>query len=165
MIDISLIAAVADNRVIGNGQVLPWHIPSDLKYFRDMTIGKPVIMGRLTFDSVGSPLPGRQNIVVSRNSNLDIGNAMAVNSVEQAIQVGRQESELLGVSELFIAGGAQIYEAAIKFCTRIYITEVHDSPEGDVFFPKVDWNMWREVSRKYHRSENSRPAHSFVVYE
>ena len=165
MIDISLIAAVADNRVIGNGQALPWHLPDDLKYFRDMTIGKPVIMGRLTFDSVGSPLPGRQNIVVSRNSNLDIGNAIAVNSVEEAIQVGRQESELLGVSELFIAGGAQIYEAAIKFCTRIYITEVHDSPEGDVFFPKVDWNMWREVSREYHRSENSRPAHSFVVYE
>ncbi len=72
---------------------------------------------------------------------------------------------MLGVSELFIAGGAQIYEAAIKFCTRIYITEVHASPEGDVFFPKLDWNMWREVSREYHESENSRPAYSFVVYE
>ena len=165
MIDISLIAAVADNRVIGNGQALPWHLPNDLKYFRDMTIGKPVIMGRLTFDSVGSPLPGRQNIVVSRDSNLDIGNTIVVNSVEQAIQVGCQESEMLGVSELFIAGGAQIYEAAIKFCTRIYITEVHASPEGDVFFPKLDWNMWREVSREYHESENSRPAYSFVVYE
>jgi len=165
VIDISLIAAVADNRVIGSGQVLPWHLPNDLKYFRDMTIGKPIIMGRLTFDSVGSPLPGRKNIVVSRTCNLDIENIIAVNSIEEAIQVGREESKLLGVSELFIAGGGQIYEKALKFCTRIYITEVHDSPEGDIFFPKVDWTAWREVSRKYHEPENSRPAYSFVVYE
>ena len=78
MIDISLIAAVADNRVIGNGQALPWHLPNDLKYFRDMTIGKPIILGRLTFDSVGKPLPGRQNIVVSRDSNLKIDNAICL---------------------------------------------------------------------------------------
>jgi len=160
-----LIAAVADNRVIGNGQVLPWHLPTDLKYFRDLTIGKPVIMGRLTFDSVGSPLPGRKNIVVSRSSDLNIDDVISVNSIEEAIQVGLQESKLLGMSEVFIAGGAQIYKGALKFCTRIYITEVHDSPEGDILFPTVDWTIWREVSRQYHDSQDSRPAHSFVIYE
>ena len=130
-----------------------------------MTIGKPIIMGRLTYESVGSPLPDRKNIVVSRNSNLDVDNVIAVNSIEEAIQVGRQESQLLGEREVFIAGGAQIYEVALKFCTRLYITEVHDSPEGDILFPKVDWTIWREVSRQYHESENSCPPHSFVVYE
>lgn len=165
MIDISLIAAVADNRVIGNGQVLPWHLPNDLKYFRDLTIGKPVIMGRLTFDSVGSPLPGRKNIVVSRSSDINIDDVISVNSIEEAIQVGLQECKLLGMSEVFIAGGAQIYKVALKFCTRIYITEVHDLPEGDILFPMVDWTIWSEVSRQYHDSQDRRPAHSFVIYE
>ena len=165
MIDICLIAAVAENRVIGNGQVLPWKIPTDLKYFRDLTMGKPIIMGRLTYDSVGSPLPGRKNIVVSRRSNLDIENTIVVRSIEDAIKVGRQESQLLGVKDLFVVGGAQIYEDALKFCTRIYITEVHDSPQGNILFPEVDWTLWKETSRQYHGPENSQPAYSFVVYE
>jgi len=163
--EISIIAAVADNRVIGKGLELPWYLPPDLKYFRSITMGKPIVMGRLTFDSVGSPLPGRTNIVVSSNKDVQIDGVKVANSIDQALSLAQKESARIGVGEIIIAGGAQIYEATLNLCTRIYITEVHQNPEGDIFFPIVDWDAWSEVSRKFHSPANGWPAFSFVVYE
>ncbi len=165
MINISIIAAVADNRVIGNGRELPWHLPADLKYFRDVTMGKPVIMGRLTFDSIGSPLAGRKNIVVTRNPDFRVNGATSVVSVPEALSLGLREAEIAGVDEICVVGGAQIYEASLSHCTRMFITEVHLSAEGAILVPVVDWGVWKEVSRQFHRPSNGQPAYSFVNYE
>ncbi len=156
---------MADNRVIGKGLELPWHLPPDLKYFRSITLGKPIVMGRLTYDSVGSPLPGRTNIVVSSNKDINIKGVKMANSVDVALSHALKESKRIGVEEVMIVGGAKIYEATLNLCTRLYITEVHERPEGDVLFPEVDWGAWSEVSRQFHPPTNDCPAFSFVIYE
>ena len=164
---ISLIVAYSSNRVIGIDGQLPWHIPDDLKYFKAITIGKPIIMGRKTFDSIGKPLPGRLNIIITKNTDLIIEECVVVNNLEAAITEAKnylmmQDSEQ---EEIFIIGGAQIFKQSMQFVNKIYITEVHAEYAGDVFFGELSSNDWIEVSRDLHDSENDKIPFSFVIYK
>ena len=164
---ISLIVAHSANRAIGiNGQ-LPWHIPDDLKYFKAITTGKPIIMGRKTFESIGKPLPERLNIVITTNVDLTIENCLVVNNLETAILEAQNfyKTKATEQKEIFIIGGAQIFKQSIEFVNRIYITEIHAEYAGDVFFEELRSDDWVEVSRDIHNSENDIIPFSFVLYE
>jgi dihydrofolate reductase len=138
-----MIAALTDERVIGRGMEIPFRYPEDMKHFRTVTAGHAVIMGRTTFDSIGKPLKGRRNIVVTRNKDLKIEGAEIAHDVWGAIALARQTDP-----EPMVLGGAQIYEAALPVATRLYLTYVHVKHEGDVFFPELDPREWREVERR-----------------
>jgi dihydrofolate reductase len=140
---LSMIAALTDERVIGRGIEIPFRYPEDMKHFRTVTAGHAVIMGRTTFDSIGKPLKGRRNIVVTRNKGLSIEGAEIAHDVWDAIALARQTDP-----EPVILGGGQLYEAALPVATRLYLTYVHVKHEGDVFFPELDESEWREVERR-----------------
>jgi dihydrofolate reductase len=164
---ISLIVAHSSNRVIGIDGQLPWHIPDDLKYFKAITIGKPIIMGRKTFDSIGKPLPGRLNIIITKNTDLLIEECVVVNNLEAAISEAKNyfKTQDTEQEEIFIIGGAQIFKQSMEFVNKIYITEVHADYAGDVFFDELSDNDWIEVSRDLHDSENDKIPFSFVTYK
>jgi dihydrofolate reductase len=145
---ISLVVAVADNGVIGRDGTLPWRISADLKTFRRLTMGKPLIMGRRTFQSLKKPLDGRDNIVVSRNPDYGPAGAIIAHDFAAALEAARACAMQRGVDEIAVIGGTRVFEAALPLAHRIYKTEVHASPTGDAFFPAVDWREWREVSRE-----------------
>lgn len=164
---INVIAAVADNNAIGRDNALLWHISEDLKYFKKMTYGLPVIMGRRTFESLGRPLPGRLNIVVTRKTkemSFPEG-VVAVSSLEEAFAAA-EESQLCESKQCFIIGGGQIYFESLAFADRLYITEVHTCvSDADVFFPAVDRDLWEEVSRSQTMTDiKSGLSFNFVVY-
>ncbi len=144
---ITFVVAVAENGVIGRGGKLPWHVPSDLKTFKQLTLGKPVIMGRKTFDSIGKPLPGRDNIVVTRDAAFSVEGVERAETIDAALAIARSKAAARGVDEIAIIGGAQIYAAAMGLVDRIYLTRIHARPEGDATFPELDPHVWREVSR------------------
>lgn len=159
---ISLIAAVADNGIIGRDGALPWRLPSDLKYFKSITMGKPIIMGRKTFESIGRPLPGRPNIVVSRNSGFSFEGIERFSSLGAAMI----HSSSLGANEAMVIGGAAVFREALNFAQRLYLTEVHARTKGDVYFPNRRPEDWTEISRAYHSATSQDEfEHSFVVYE
>jgi dihydrofolate reductase len=160
---IALIAAVADNRVIGANGALPWKISADLKHFKALTMSKPVVMGRRTFDSIGRPLPGRPNIVVSRGNALPDGVDVA-SDFEEAVAVARRRAAECGAEEIMIIGGETLYRALLPRAERIYLTEVHEEVEGDAFFPELDAAEWVEVSRE-DRADIYRAPVSFVTLE
>ena len=166
---ISLIVAMSENRVIGAGGDLPWHLPADLKHFKATTLGKPIIMGRKTFDSIGRPLPGRRNIVVTRNREWSREGVDVVESVEAAVTLakgaGAKGTGAKDTDEVMITGGAQIYAQAMAMVDRLYITEVALTVMGDTCFPEFDVSDWREVSRDAHPAEDDKPAYAFIVYE
>ncbi len=163
---ISLIVAHSSNRVIGIDGQLPWHIPDDLKYFKAITIGKPIIMGRKTFDSIGKPLPGRLNIIITKNTDLTIEECVVVNNLEAAITEAKNyfKTQDTEQEEIFIIGGAQIFKQSMEFVNKIYITEVHAEYAGDVFFDELSDNDWIEVGRDLHDSQNDKIPFSFVTY-
>lgn len=163
---ISLIVAHSSNRVIGIDGQLPWHIPDDLKYFKAITIGKPIIMGRKTFDSIGKPLPGRLNIIITKNTDLTIEECVVVNNLEAAITEAKNyfKTQDTDQEEIFIIGGAQIFKQSMEFVNKIYITEVHAEYAGDVFFDELSDNDWIEVGRDLHDSQNDKIPFSFVTY-
>ena len=163
---ISLIVAHSSNRVIGVDGQLPWHIPDDLKYFKAITIGKPIIMGRKTFDSIGKPLPGRLNIIITKNTDLTIEECVVVNNLEAAITEAKNyfKTQDTEQEEIFIIGGAQIFKQSMEFVNKIYITEVHAEYAGDVFFDELSDNDWIEVGRDLHDSQNDKIPFSFVTY-
>ena len=163
---ISLIVAHSSNRVIGIDGQLPWHIPDDLKYFKAITIGKPIIMGRKTFDSIGKPLPGRLNIIITKNTDLTIAECVVVNNLEAAITEAKNyfKTQNTEQEEIFIIGGAQIFKQSMEFVNKIYITEVHAEYAGDVFFDELSDNDWIEVGRDLHDSQNDKIPFSFVTY-
>ena len=163
---ISLIVAHSSNRVIGIDGQLPWHIPDDLKYFKAITMGKPIIMGRKTFDSIGKPLPGRLNIIITKNTDLTIEECVVVNNLDAAITEAKNyfKTQDTDQEEIFIIGGAQIFKQSMEFVNKIYITEVHADYAGDVFFDELSDNDWMEVSRDLHDSENDKIPFSFVTY-
>ena len=144
---ISLIVAVAENGVIGHGGALPWYVPSDLKTFRRMTMGKPVIMGRKTYASIGKPLPGRDNIVVTRDAAFSADGTDRAASVDEALDIARRKAEANGADEIMVIGGAEIFALTLPLADRIYLTRIHARPDGDVWFPEPDPHIWREVSR------------------
>jgi len=156
---LSTIVAMAKNNVIGAHNDLPWHLPADLKYFKAVTLGKPIIMGRKTFDSIGKPLPGRQNIVVTRNVGWSHAGVDVAPSVEAAIALAA------GAEEIMITGGAQIFKSTMGLVDHLYITEISLDVEGDTYFPEFSTEDWKEVSRQENASEGGKPAYAFVVYE
>jgi dihydrofolate reductase len=161
---IALIVAAADNDVIGRDNALPWHLPADLKHFKRITMGKPIIMGRRTFDSIGRPLPGRSNIVISRRSDYAAKGVHCVTSLEAAIELAQKAARAEGSDELMIIGGAQIYALALPLARRLYLTRVHTQPPGDAFLSGIDWAEWRELSREENPGTDEHPAHTFLEY-
>jgi dihydrofolate reductase len=143
-----LVAAVAENGVIGLDGGMPWRLPGDLKHFKRTTLGKPVIMGRRTFDSIGrKPLPGRPNIVLTRDRNFRADGVISAATVDEAIQAAEREAAKSGADEIAIIGGSTLYEETLPRADRLYLTEVHANPKGDTRFPSFNRAEWREISR------------------
>ncbi len=150
---VALVVAVAENGVIGRGGEMAWWIPSELRHFRRLTMGKPVVMGRRTFASLKKPLDGRDNIVITRNRDFAPKGAIAVESVEQALKVAADCALARASNEIMVIGGAEIYTQLMPHAKRIYLTRVHAEPEGDIRFPDFDAGNWREVESVYHPRE------------
>ena len=160
-----LIAALAQNRVIGRDNQLPWHLPADLKHFKAKTLGKPIIMGRKTWDSLGRPLPGRLNLVVSRQAGLQLEGAEVFPSLEAAIVRADEWAREQGVDELMLIGGAQLYEQGLALAKRLYLTRVALQPEGDAWFPVFAEEAWRCCECEEHEAGESTPAHRFETWQ
>ncbi|NBN63397.1 dihydrofolate reductase [Pannonibacter tanglangensis] len=142
-----VVAAVAENGIIGAGNAMPWHVPSDLKHFKALTLGRPVVMGRRTFASLGRPLPGRFNIVISRGApDLPEGVAL-VPSLDAGLALAAGRPETAEFGEVMVIGGGQIYAQAMPLADRLEITRIHASPQGDTLFPPIDPALWQEVAR------------------
>ena len=157
---ICLVAALAENRVIGNNNALPWHLPADLKRFKALTMGHPVVMGRKTYESIGKPLPGRRNLVITRNRDYSAAGCEIVHSLDEAIAACR------GANELFIIGGAELYRESLPRAQRLEFTEIHAEFEGDATFPEYFLAHWRETGREIHINEAGIPfRYDFVRYE
>ena len=148
--DIVLVAAIGSNHVIGRGGQLPWHIRSDLQHFKRLTINRPVVMGRHTFESIGKVLPGRTNIVLSRDFSVPAPGALIATSFDAALGAARSDAKKRGVNEIMVIGGSSIFERTMPMATRLEITHVHASPEGDRFFPEIDPAQWQLRSRTEH---------------
>jgi dihydrofolate reductase len=164
-----MIAAMAENRVIGLAGGMPWHIPEDLRYFKEKTQGHPVVMGRKTYEAIGAALPGRANIVVTRNRDFAAPDADVVHDLAAALEKARAIAEIEGGEEVFVIGGAEIYAQAIAEAGRLYLTEVHAEPDGDAFFPELAEGDWKETARDDRDADESdgpdAPAYSFVIFE
>lgn len=145
---IVLVAAIGENNAIGIDGELPWHISSDLKHFRALTINRPIVMGRKTFDSIGKALEGRTSIVVSRSLARVASGVVLATSIDAALGVARADAEKRGVDEIMVIGGGDIFSALISRASRLEITHVHASPEGDSFFPEIDPQQWEQQSRR-----------------
>ncbi len=161
---ISLIAAMGRNRVIGNKGKLPWHMPADLEYYKSKIKGKTVVMGRKTFDSMGNkPLPNRTNIIITRDQNYKVEDALVVHSAEEAIK----EAEKINPNqELMVIGGSEIYKEFLPRANRIYLTIIEGEFKGDAFFPEYDITEWKEVSYEEHERDKDNPYdYRFVVLE
>ena len=156
-ITVSAIVAMSENRCIGKDNDLPWHIPEDLKHFKKVTMGKPIIMGRKTFESIvarlGKPLPGRDNIVVSR-SGFKAEGAIVCDNIESALEKAKSLAAEKGLDEIIIGGGTQIFELALLYTGRIYLTDVHMHVDGDAFFPPLG-EEWRETEREEYDGDPS----------
>lgn len=163
---ISIIVAVASNRVIGVEGRLPWRIPADMKRFVETTMGKPVIMGRKTFEEFNKPLKGRANIVVSGRNDFQPEGVTVVPTLAEGLKLAETIAGANEEDEVMVIGGARIYEEALPRAERVYLTEVEGDFEGDTFFPELVEEQWREVSRQNHEGDESgAPAYSFVVLE
>ena len=162
---LSLIAALGENRVIGVDNSMPWHLPGDFKYFKATTLGKPIIMGRKTWDSLGRPLPGRLNIVVSRQTDLKLEGAQVFASLDAAVERAEAWALEQGVDELMLIGGAQLYAQGLEQADRLYLTRVALSPDGDAWFPEFDRSQWKLVSNVENAAQGDKPAYSFEVWE
>ena len=165
---LAMIAAVAKNRVIGVENQLPWRLPNDLQNFKRITMGKPLIMGRKTFESIGSkPLPGRTNIVLTRDpSTHQAEGVQYVRSAQAAVSLAEQVCLETEVDETMIIGGGQIYEFFMPFAQRLYITQVHEDVDGDALFPEFSEDDWKLMERRdFSASEDSPHAYSFLVFD
>lgn len=163
---VCLIVAVADNGVIGRGGTMPWQLASELKYFRRRTLGKPVIMGRKTFQAIGKPLPGRDNIVITRDAEFKAAGTMVVASLAAALAAGRVAAAASGASEIMVIGGADIYRQALASADRVYLTRIHIQPEGDTVFSPLDAGYWRLTNESpLPQSEAERPLATVCVYD
>jgi dihydrofolate reductase len=158
---LAMIAALAENRVIGLDNQMPWHLPADLKHFKATTLGKPIIMGRKTWDSLGRPLPGRLNIVVSRQPGLQLEGAEVFSELSAALARADQWAREQGVDELMLIGGAQLYAQALPLAERLYLTRIALNPDGDAFFPEWPAGEWRCVSRDPQPASGPTPAYCF----
>jgi dihydrofolate reductase len=155
---LSLIVAIAKNRVIGVNNTLPWHLPEDLKRFRALTTGHHIIMGRKTYDSLGRLLPGRTTVIVTRNPDYKVEGAIVVHSLEAAITACGDDNEA------FLIGGAELYKDGLKLANKLYITEIDAEYEGDAFFPEFEASQWFAAQRESHQAENGL-GFSYITYQ
>lgn len=157
---ISFLFAMGENRVIGKDNDLPWHLPADLAYFKKVTLGHPIIMGRKTYESIGRPLPGRKNIVVTRNEHFAAEGCTVVHSVEEAL------SSLPKNEEIFVIGGTNLFEAFYGHADRMYVTFIHESFEGDTYFREIKDTEWRLVSTEENKKDQkNKYDYDFLVYD
>lgn len=165
VVPVAMIAALAQNNAIGINNKMPWHLPADLRYFKAVTLGKPVVMGRKTFDSLGRPLPGRSNIVITRDRHYRAEGIQVVHSLEQALSLAGHIAQGQA-EEVMVIGGAEIYRQALLVAQRLYLTRVAKHFAGDAFFPELEPQAWRLVSREDHLADSGQPlAYSFQVLE
>ncbi|MCX7922505.1 MAG: dihydrofolate reductase [Clostridia bacterium] len=156
---ISLIVAMDKNRAIGKDNKLPWNLPADLAYFKKVTMGHTVIMGRKTFESIGKPLPGRQNVVVTRNKNYVAEGCSTIHSIEEALKYRENE-------EAFVIGGADIFKEFLPCTDRLFITLIDDEFEGDTYFPQIEYSKWLLISKTTGEKNEKNPyTYHFLVYE
>lgn len=156
---ISIISALASNRVIGIGNTLPWRLPEDLKRFKALTMGHHIIMGRKTYESIGKPLPGRTTVIITR------GNYPATEGVKIAHSLNEAMAVCAGDEEIFFVGGAEIYTQALPLADRLYLTEIQSEVDGDAWFPEFDRAGWRELARDIRRDEVNGLEYHFVIYD
>ncbi len=163
---LSALVAMAQNGVIGRNNAIPWRLPQDLRRFKALTMGHPVIMGRKTYESIGRPLPGRTNIIVTRQNDYGIGGAIVAGSLTEALRLANdiEQGRTDENNESFVIGGADIFRDALPLCDRLYITEIRRNYEGDVYFPEFDREEWREITRERHTDESGLEYH-FVVLD
>ena len=162
---VSLIVAATRNQVIGRDNQMPWHLPDDLRYFKQRTLGKPIIMGRKTWQSLGRPLPGRLNIVVTRQQGVDFAGAEVFSDLEAALQRGREWAVQQGVDEVMLIGGGQLYKQALPLAQRVYLTRIELELEGDTFFPVLDSREWHKIDAQIHSAANGQPGYTFEVWQ
>jgi dihydrofolate reductase len=159
---LSLLVAADENNVIGKDNQLPWHLPNDLKYFKNQTWAMPILMGRKTFESIGKPLQGRKSIVVTRNKEWKHDGVEVVHSVAQAIEKAKE----FGVKEIFVIGGAEIFQTAFEQANRVYLTRIHHQFDGDAYFPNVSEKDWSLVQSRFCAAdEKNKYDHTFQVWE
>jgi dihydrofolate reductase len=157
---ISAVVAISENRAIGKDNQLLWHLPSDLKHFKQITLGKPILMGRKTYQSIGRPLPGRKNIIITRDKNFNAEGCEVVHSIQAALELVRDQEEVC------VIGGAELYRQMLPNTQRIYMTIVHHTFSGDVFFPELNLSEWKEVERvECSSDEKNEYACSFLKLE
>lgn len=163
---VALVVARGENGAIGKGGTLPWQLSTDLKFFRKVTLGKPIVMGRRTFESLGRPLDKRTNIVLTRDKDYDAPGAVVAHSIEEALRRARSVAKRDGIDEIAVIGGDSIFRETLPLAHRIYLTEVHASPPADVFLCDFDLSEWRELSREHHEPgpKDDHPF-SFVLLE
>ena len=161
---VALVLAVADNGVIGRGNELPWDLPDDLQHFKRTTMGRPIIMGRKTFESIGRPLPGRLNIILTRDGAWQVPGVTVATSMEQAIDIAESQALVDGADSVMVIGGAEVYRQALPFSSRAFLTRVHGNVHGDAFFDLDQIASWRELSR-LEVSAGERNSHNFSVIE
>lgn len=156
---VSLVAAASDNNVIGKNNTLPWRLPADMKFFKTLTMGHTVIMGRKTYDSMGKPLGGRKNVVITRNKDFKAEGCVVVPSIDEALKLCASENEV------FIIGGAEIYRQSIKMADKIYLTRVHGDFDGDAFFPDIPAAEWDEIEHTDYEADEKNPvSYSFLIF-
>jgi dihydrofolate reductase len=154
---ISLIVAVSRNGVIGRDNQLPWHLPEDLKYFKSVTMGKPILMGRKTYDSIGRPLPGRTNIVITRDPQLCAAGVEVADSLQGAMALAERACASAGAEEIMVIGGEQIYRMTLPVADRLYLTQVDAEVEGDAYFPEVDSTCWNQIDERLPEKTDTHP--------
>ena len=163
---IAFVVAMGNNNAIGKDGGMPWHMPADLAYFKRVTMGKPMLMGRKTFESIGRPLPGRDSIVVTRDRDWKAPGAIVVHDIETGLKLADSAATARGVKEIAVIGGASIYEALLDKVDVLYVTELHATFDADTFFPGIDVEEWAETSREAHSADEKNPlAYDFVVLE
>jgi dihydrofolate reductase len=158
-VKVSLIAAVAENGIIGKNNALPWHIKSEFQYFKKTTLGHPIVLGRKSFESLGGkPLPKRANIIVTRDKGFSAPGVLVANSVEDGIKIAKDIAAKGNVGEVFVCGGADIYRLSLPAADRLYITKIHLKPDGDTKFPDFDRSDWKEVKSEFHPAAEGETA-------
>ncbi|MGE0340817.1 MAG: dihydrofolate reductase [Xanthobacteraceae bacterium] len=161
-----IVVAVAENGVIGREQQLPWRIPGDLKHFKAVTMGKPLVMGRKTHESIGKPLPGRTNLVLTRDQDWRAEGVIIAHSLEEILRLANEDANKTGANEIAIIGGSSLFEELLPSVSKIELTEVHASPEGDVYFPQYDRTSFRETRREGPmQGDKDEYAYSVVTLE
>lgn len=158
-----LIVAVSRNGVIGLNNQLPWHLPEDLKYFKSVTMGKPIVMGRKTYDSIGRPLPGRTNIVITRDASWSAPGVEVAQTLETALELGATACDAAGAEEIMVIGGEQIYRMTLDAADRLYLTQVDADVEGDAFFPEIDPKIWNQVSVLVPEKTDAHPYRFLIL--